>query len=86
MYSITSTKPPSTVRSAAGHITWKAMARPMTAKNSIEPKVSALMKMAPARMLARAMRWVTPSICSSRRRQRRWRWIRSSLAPSVIAW
>ncbi|RML22107.1 hypothetical protein APX70_02946 [Pseudomonas syringae pv. maculicola] len=60
MYSITSTKPPSTVFSVVGHMAWKAMAMPITAKNSIEPKVSALTKMLAARMFERQMFSVAP--------------------------
>ncbi|MNO08186.1 hypothetical protein D3C81_2307130 [compost metagenome] len=42
MYSSTSTKPLMTVLSALGQKVCKASARPMTTKNSIEPKVLAM--------------------------------------------
>ncbi|MNH35099.1 hypothetical protein D3C79_957530 [compost metagenome] len=44
MYSSTSTKPLITALSPLGHKDCRASARPMTTKNSIEPKVLAMTK------------------------------------------
>ncbi|SVJ79325.1 Uncharacterised protein [Klebsiella pneumoniae] len=85
MYSMTSTNPPNTVLSAAGQSARKAIAIPITAKNSIEPKVSALMNMAAERTLALQMSSVVPWICLSSKSMRRSRCMRSSLAPAEMA-
>ncbi|MNP09057.1 hypothetical protein D3C76_1011480 [compost metagenome] len=85
MYSNTSTKPLITVLSLLGQRDCSVSARPITTKNSIEPRLLAMTKV----LIERT--WVLQMLSAVRRmpsismRWRRGRCMRSSLAPSATA-
>ncbi|MNN18190.1 hypothetical protein D3C81_1313950 [compost metagenome] len=85
MYSSTSTKPLITAGSGLGHNDCMPSARPITTKNSIEPRLLAITKMLIERMCVSQIWSAVPWILRLNMACRRGRWMRSSLAPSAIA-